>query len=288
MVKPIYEFLVWDNCNNNCKFCFQRKCPRLFTLDEQKDILQKVLEYLDSSEYVIGSHVLIVGGELFDDRRRFQFLHSFFDEIMSRMLSNRIDILYLNTNLIYSKNELQEVISILQRFSEKKILNRIHFTTSYDLYGRYRNEESRRLFIDNLRQLSQIDHLNVVVNMIMTKGFCNDIVAQDFNLFDFSKMNKVSINLIPYIVLDDTLTPSRNEIFKAIREIYFQNRQFVIQLMHELDLKQPRKMLYYKNGNFKRCECKMSSCGHSVNFKRYSKNDTCFVCDMKKIFSCLD
>jgi L-lysine 2,3-aminomutase len=39
--KPIYEFLLWDNCNNNCKFCFQRELPRLFGLKQREQILNK-------------------------------------------------------------------------------------------------------------------------------------------------------------------------------------------------------------------------------------------------------
>ena len=70
-IKPITEFLLWDNCNNNCKFCFQRKNPRLFSLDGQKQILDNVLSFLNSDDYIKGSHVLVVGGELFDREREF-------------------------------------------------------------------------------------------------------------------------------------------------------------------------------------------------------------------------
>jgi biotin synthase-like enzyme len=41
--KPIYEFLLWNNCNNNCKFCFQRKDPRLYNLFERENILKKTI-----------------------------------------------------------------------------------------------------------------------------------------------------------------------------------------------------------------------------------------------------
>ena len=39
IIKPIYEFLVWDNCSNNCQFCHQRNNPRNFDLLARSHIL---------------------------------------------------------------------------------------------------------------------------------------------------------------------------------------------------------------------------------------------------------
>ena len=71
-IKPVYEFLLWDNCNNNCTFCHQRNDPRIFDVDEQKQILYKTLRFIkDESRFISGSHVLLVGGELFHSLKLF-------------------------------------------------------------------------------------------------------------------------------------------------------------------------------------------------------------------------
>ena len=44
--KRIYEFLVWDNCNNNCQFCWQREKPRLYNHNMRSSILNDVIEWI--------------------------------------------------------------------------------------------------------------------------------------------------------------------------------------------------------------------------------------------------
>ena len=75
--KKIYEFLVWDNCTNNCSFCFQRKNPRLFNHTQRKIILQKTLDFINSEKFIKGNHVLICGGEIFDKSQDSKILLDF-------------------------------------------------------------------------------------------------------------------------------------------------------------------------------------------------------------------
>ena len=100
-IKPIYEFLVWDNCNNNCKFCFQRENPRLFNQEGRKMVLDQTIKFIDSDTFKKGSHILICGGEIFDNPKDINILYDFFSQIIDRMNNGIIDLLYLNTNLIY-------------------------------------------------------------------------------------------------------------------------------------------------------------------------------------------
>ena len=61
-IKPIYEFLVWDNCNNNCKFCFQRENPRLFNQEGRKMVLDQTIKFIDSDQFfsMTSQHFLII------------------------------------------------------------------------------------------------------------------------------------------------------------------------------------------------------------------------------------
>ncbi len=62
---------------------------------------------------------MIVGGELFDDVARSKFLISFFTNLAMKMAANEIDLLYINTNLIYSLDALEknaiEVLNVLSK-----------------------------------------------------------------------------------------------------------------------------------------------------------------------------
>lgn len=285
-MKTIYEFLVWDNCRNNCAFCFQRKSPRNFDLQVQEGICTSVIRYLNSDKYSPGNNVLIVGGELFDDIRRKKFLYCFFEMITNLMKSNYIDLLYLNTNLIYDFECLNFVKSVIELFTIKGVLNRLKFTTSFDLNGRFKTEEDRNLFLSNLTELSSIEGLKTVTNVILTKDVCNGILENKFNIFDFEKSNNTKINLIPYIVLDRNLSADRSTIFKCLSKLDAENPDFIKSFIFEHDMKQKRILLSSnKDFSFEEKTCENSNCGHSINFKKYSTAGSCFVCDIKTLFS---
>lgn len=280
LVKTIYEFLVWDNCHNRCKFCFQRNNPRNFDISIQEHICDNVIQYLNSEQYTDGNHVLIVGGELFDDVNR-SFLSKFFDQLTDMMVSNKIDLLYINTNLIFNQQCLDNLKNILDIFVSKKVISRLKFTTSYDLNGRFKTEKSKELFLQNLNELSKTEGLNIVTNIILTKDIC----VNNFDIFQFEKETNTSVNLIPYIILDKSLAATRKEIFSYLQWLASMSHGFISKLLFELDLKQPRRLLVSQKDGWIEKTCDNSECGHSVNFKRYSDSGHCFVCDVKELFN---
>ena len=246
-MKPIYEFLLWDNCSNNCKFCFQRKNPRLYSLDEQQSILKQTLNYLNSDKYLENSHILLVGGELFDNTARFSMFSAFFDEIVKMLLDNKIDLLYLNTNLCYDKDCVDMLVSILQQFDKNDLFDRLKFTTSYDIAGRFANHDKHTQFLANLDLINDKFHnINIVSNIILTNELCNAILEDKFNIFEYSKKHSTLVNLIPYIILDNSLAPDRSTIFQTLRKVFNKNPEFAHAWIQNLDLKQPRKLIYYK------------------------------------------
>ena len=148
-IKPVFEFLLWANCSNNCKFCFQKQQLRdgIITKHSTEDkvkTMDNVLSFLDSDEYIKGSHVLLVGGEIFDDPTVFAELDSFLIKIADKMVCNDIDLLYINTNLIYKK--LDCVINFLSEIEKHGLFDRLKFTTSYDIDGRF-TEKTEKLML---------------------------------------------------------------------------------------------------------------------------------------------
>lgn len=281
--KPIYEFLLWDNCNNNCKFCFQRQNSRIFNLKQREQILNTVIQFLNSSNYQRNSHILICGGEIFDNINNVNILDNFFKKIISLMNNNIIDLLYINTNLIYqNKTILYNFLNLIQ---ENKLFNRLKFTTSFDLYGRFKNQYSKNLMLNNLIQIKKkyID-INIVTNIILTKIICNNIINKTFSIKQFMKKYNCLVNLIPYIIYTNELIADRNQIFKALKTVFIQNPQYIDYYIYNISINQQKKLYIYKNNQLIYKSCKMSQCGHSVNFKRYSNKNTCFCCDLQELF----
>ena len=289
LVMPIYEFLLWDNCTNNCKFCFQRKSPRLFSIDFQKQILNNVLSFINSDKFQVGSHILLVGGEIFDDSNR-KFIIEFFDKICKMMTRNTIELCYLNTNLLYE--DLNLLFLVLDVFKQNSLLDRLKFTTSYDLVGRFSTKSKEQLFISNLRTITSNYNVKVVTNMILSNELCRKIIDQTFSLSRFQQENNTELNLIPYIILDESLATDKNNIMQALTTLKKKDYMIFKNFLFNINIKQPRKMFYFKDckdiidNKLTACECKLLECGHSENFKRYTVDKkSCFVCDINEVFN---
>lgn len=289
-IKPIYEFLVWDNCNNNCKFCFQRENPRLFDHNGRKMVLDETIKFIDSDKFKKGSHILICGGEIFDKPQDFNILYDFFEQIVDRMNNGIIDLLYLNTNLIYEN--IAGLFNILDMIRDNHLIERLKFTTSYDLEGRFRNVPMpftkilpEQVMLDNLISLRQeYPDIQVVANTILTKPVCQSIINGSYNIGEWMKKYNCWVNLVPYIVYDKNLSASREEIFKALNKVNKENDGYLKRYILNFDLSQDKLLYMFKDNKFQFCSCAIDKCGHSINFKKYSTTNNCYVCDLKEFF----
>jgi hypothetical protein len=247
-------------------------------------ILNKTLEFIESDIFIKGSHILVCGGEIFDKPSDFEILNQFFNKIVDHMLNDVIDILYINTNLIYK--DLTGVIQFLTLIKDNNLLDRIRFTTSYDLAGRFRDKESEELMLSNLKTVREMfGEMGIVVNTILTKQVCEAIISKEFDITKFMSDYKCWVNLLPYIVLDPTLTPSRSQIIRTLKLVDEENEGYLAKYVPNMSITQEKWLYMYKNDEFQFCSCELAECGHSINFKRYSDKGTCFCCDLKEIFN---
>lgn len=284
--KPIYEFIVWENCNNHCQFCFQRENPKIFNQLGRANALESVLNFVNSDKFIFGSHLLIVGGEIFHLTHHIDqsCIKAFYHLIIEHMKSGRVDLLYFNTNLIYTYTGLLD--EVLQEIKENNLLNRVRFTTSYDLVGRFATEKSRNDFLFNLHYFrNKYPDLHMVVNTILTKSVCQKIINKEISIKELIEDFGCWINLIPYIVYDEKLSASRNEIFTALRTVEDEINGYLKQYIENLDLDQDKFVYINNNGNFELCKSEENECGHSINFTRYSTKGSCYICDIKELFS---
>lgn len=282
-VKPVFEFLLWDNCKNNCKFCYQKLHYNKFDFIHRQESIQLVKSFIESNSFISNSHILLVGGELFDNINNLNIISDLIIFIANKMKNNIIDLLYVNTNLLYDNlSILNKFLTVLDSYA---LLPRVKFTTSYDVYGRYETVESEKLFFKNLKYIkNKFNNLNIVVNSILTKQFCESILTNKFSIKTFCTNFSVKVNTIPYINFNDELLADRLLIFKTLSYINNENPGFLESYIYDMDIKQEKRLYVYKNNSLNYESSILNTCGHSINFKKYSLNDTCFVCDLKKMF----
>lgn len=310
-MKKIYEFLLWNNCSNNCTFCHQRAHERkindkILTPEEQIESLLCCQHFLDTN-FEKGNHILLVGGEIFDIAHQDvkKQLISLLYYIISKMSSNDIDLLYLNTNLLYNDTTL--LYNFLDLINEHRLFNRLKFTTSYDMVGRFTSKERELLFYKNLKHLTDTyNDINIVVNTVLTKEACTriqrDCFGADYLLEYIKKQNKsfitikdwmdyfrVKINTIPYIKLPYEFAPempTKSQVFNALLHIDNIIPGYLQEYAHNIALRQ-EKMLYEYNKvkkEFIFCSSSLSDCKHSINFKlSFADSNECFPCAIMKL-----
>lgn len=284
-IKPVFELLMWDNCNNNCKFCYQKLKYNPLSELEKQNAIDKAIAFLESDQFVKGSHLLLVGGELFDTPRTFEHLYRLIDYVLDGMVCGNVDMFYINTNLIYKK--LDGVLYLMDRVNQLDLFDRLKFTSSYDKQGRYQTQKAHDLMLSNLSTLTtNYPKLRTVVNSMLSKQVCAEIINGEYSVSDFMNRYRCDVNLIPYIILNDDITASRSSIFKALKKVDQEVPGYLNRYVYNLNLPQDKLLYRYDKDTeqFQFCSCQNSECGHSENFKMYSKAGTCFVCDLKMVF----
>lgn len=284
---PMKEFILWSNCPNNCQFCWQKKLnkPETWLTDEEKvQSIEAVMDEIDTLGY---TDILIVGGEVYCPQADSvaQKLKELFDKIITRIKNDETRLLYINTNLLYE--DLSFIEHYLYNGLDGDYRSRVRFTTSYDVEGRFADEEARQLFLTNLKNLTG-PHWNVTVavNMIMTKPFCQAIMNKELVLSEFTaEYHPAYINTIPYIPLHevDPLTPSEHEIYTALRTIEEDEPHYLRYYIEQYDTHQDRTLKEYRKGEgLVECSSSYLECGHNSNYTKVLSSKECFVCKIKE------
>lgn len=297
-IRKIYEFVMWQNCNNECSFCFLRYNQdyhqHLLNDSEKILALNKVIEFLKSDKFERGSHVLIAGGELFYQRYSDAVYAKFkelTDLIVEYIKNGDIDILYLNSNLLF--DDLSDIKTLfLYPLIENNLISHIHFTTSYDRYGRYANKQKEEQFLRNLKLLvdefKEVPEFPIYVNCILTAPLCDDIVSGKFNRREFVKShyNRIYVNFLPYIPFDKSIEPTDNLIFKTLLYIKQDDEVYFDYYINNFLLDQERIVFEYNKftDSLENHTAEINpKCGHLKSFTKFRDGEKCLLCNYKKI-----
>ena len=280
MSYPIYEFILWDNCNNNCQFCFQSKCRQLLSFNEKCQSICTIKQ--KTATIKEQCNLLFVGGEIFDDVAIKEHLLSLFSNVIHMQKSGIVEFVYFNTNLLY--DNLDVVLDVINLFKQNGLLHKVKFTTSYDEVGRFACIQQRELFMKNLSFINDtFNEMPIVVNAILTQPLCTALIdgtSYVYQLLDKCQM----VNLLPYVVNDISLMASKNQIFRALLEMERHSPNYISQYVRNMNLDQQRNIFKYEKGNLAFVTEGMSECGHCLNFRKYSNSGSCFICDINGLF----
>lgn len=287
-MKNTYKFLLWSNCNFDCDFCWQRRSVGKDTIvfDYQRSVpCLQIEKFLDSAEFVIGSNLHLSGGELFAHRLDPEF-ENLITLIASKMLSNKIDILYLSSNLTYEP--LDYLVVVLEVLKSNNLLHRVKIITSYDIAGRFLNKELENLMFTNLQTIrTTYPEIEISTNIILTKQMCDVILNNQFSIKEFMNTYGVIVNLLPYEILLSEYTPSEKKLHNTLIVVEKENPGYLNKLYNQLLIDSQQTTYEFRSGNmniFNKLEIELLPCGHASKFNKcYEKNNKCFLCELDKL-----
>jgi hypothetical protein len=299
------EFVLWSNCPNNCRFCWQRLFHDKSTWLKEEEKLSCLDDCSSLIEEQEGPFdVLLVGGEVFNSQGDSVNgrLKSLYQQIADYINQGKIRFLYANTNLTYS--DRTNLVNLLDAF--EGLEDRLKFTTSYDLDGRFNrlNEAEsealeagkpcnplnrEELFMNNLKFINDsYPNINTVVNTIITRAVYDGIANDDYDLFWLMKEfpnTVVWVNLIPYIPVKGYagLDLRYSQTLKVLERANELIPGYLMRYTVELDQNQDKLLYeYHKDKGFIERTAEVMPCGHNENFKLVNRADDCFICKLKE------
>ena len=283
---PMKEFLLWSNCANNCKFCWQKKLakPEMWLTEEEK--LQSIEACKKEIAALPYTDILIVGGEVYNVHSEpvNKALIDLFNYIADRVREGLTRQLYANSNMIHKDTRILE--ALIKSFTG--IEDKLRLTTSYDIYGRFGLDSDRALFLLNLSNITlKYPKVSILVNTILTKQACDAILSGSFDVEEFSRKYRVAaVNLIPYIPIspDDEMVATPDEIFQTLTYVGGKSPHYHNYYVKQMDFRQPRVLKeFHKSEGYVECTSKYLECGHNENYLRPLNTGECFCCAISKL-----
>mgnify|MGYP003571390106 CR=1 FL=1 len=189
------QFELWKDCNNNCRFCFNKGQSKIDKLKSLVEIKQKIL----GLNYKNIDGLAFIGGEFFDNQLDDKIIKSefykLFDHVNDLLKEKTIDFSFFTSSLIFDKNKY--LIPFLNFLKESGNLDKYTLCTSYDLKYRFHDEESRKLWEENVLFLKEnYPELKIHTEMILSGFLIDSVLSDSFNLKEFSEKFNTDIDFL--------------------------------------------------------------------------------------------
>lgn len=183
-MRNFIQYELWKDCANACKFCFNKGQKDLDKIESLKFVMDK----LDDAEVDEYEEIGFIGGEFFDTQldepRVKELFYKLFDKCIDKILSHKIDKLYITTALLFDMNKY--LIPFLDYLKNKGVLENVLLCTSFDLKYRFHTEKRRKLWEDNMLKLHQLyPTLRLHTETIVTGFFVNAVLNNEFSISEF-------------------------------------------------------------------------------------------------------
>ena len=188
------QFELWKDCNNGCKFCFNKGQPKIDKLKSLLEVKQKIL----SLDYKDIDGLAFIGGEFFDNQLnnndiKTEFLELF--NVVNGLLEKKdISFCFFTSSLIFDRNKY--LIPFLDFLKKSEHLDKYTLCTSYDLKYRFHGD-GESTWKDNMLFLKQnYSELKTHTEMILSGFFIDAVLNNLFNIRQFCDTFNTNVDFL--------------------------------------------------------------------------------------------
>lgn len=309
-----FQFELWQECNNVCKFCYLGQENR-FTPDEVKiKSLHELIDIIDEIDRTESyTNISVIGGEFFQGQLRNPGVKELF-QIMYRKLFAFMDKDWENrgswfsaTLTIGDNKDLYEMLDeYYQTETYKHSIDGLWICTSWDSIGRFHTDLARTTWENHMKNLTlKYPKMHKNTCIILTNDLMEKYIAGDINFSSFAKEFGTQI----FMKVPDFGSFGSKEIMESKVPGFFPTRKNAMKFLGKVAMTEPEYLRRMTNVNFradiliksgnngshKDCirfkdqlneygkEATSLPCGHSTYYNCYIDSDACFKCDLANI-----
>ena len=279
------EYFLWNNCPNDCAFCVLKYKTR-FTEEQMLTAIKMTKEDILSQTEQF--NISIKGGEIFAGitKKVSDAIFDLFNTIFFSKLVNHITTI---SNMIFKEDNL--LFKVLDEAVKHNFIDKITITTSYDIFGRYKNDKSFAFFMNNLEQLrNRYKDLEIIVNTILTRQLCQAVLNGEFDRKKFCNTYEVLSIMLPYMDFNgmEFFKPTQEELTKTLLIFKEQSpdwfKHYVGLMQDTFENIETKKSFIVENKNIlSPISYTLSDCGHIADYKTCCKENVCFACLLKSL-----
>ena len=303
------QYGLWPNCTNHCDFCLLLD-REYKSIEERLNMLYAINENIKVQDWKnkFSNGISLLGGEIYyteSEEIRKKFLELIENIIKIIIIPNKEAVYSTVTNGIYNSTILLE--PTLDLFEKYHVLNQVDINFSWDIKGRFHNEESLQSMIKNVNLVYDKYKLIPKVQTCLTQNLIDIHLNNEFDMFKYQEQNFPNTEwslLYPHKintgkdVLDFFFT--RSSLFKFIRYLKSIGKNDLIQhfiqsVINSSQFKYTglwiRDSLYTENKEKNEIyqqptlenKQNLTECGHSNLYRCYADSDKCMLCDLLKV-----
>ena len=194
----IQQYELWQTCNNNCEFCFNKELAWNLVPKQQEKALQAVLNDLDN---VVAKHngdlsIELIGGEFFQGQLSTQNVRDLFFSVIYKLkdLADKKlikQVVLFVTLTIGDQKDLFKTLDILTENKQEQF--EVWVSTSYDTRGRFNTQQKLDNWEKNMLLLAGRNDILRNTTIIFTQDFVEKVLSGWLNLKDFIMKYKTTV-----------------------------------------------------------------------------------------------